>query len=380
MKVAVLGPSRDALDMTRKLLELGASVRLYWGEAPSSAEELRLSQAHVLSPHPWRQVTKRFLGPGATPPGKSRFLDLFRVTHSVNPAPLIAQGKQESPELYERMSDEFLVSLQGHLEMFDDFDVVIDASPAQALTTLGPGGPAVGEGKLRPGTLLSAAGRWEDWGDEVVEVALVGTGPEAAEALMKLRPWLLKSEGHRLFVIGPEQRPFATAEDEVRLFLTEENRRHALALERHAQADAEWLELDDFIKAKKPRPEVPIPRLVFFAGHRVTVVDQLIDRPRTFLTCEVIPWAPGEVQVENNAVELKTIGVDRIVAATGSRRAWGSFPGLDLIASADQRDARSANGAHPEPGFFTLGEFGEERQLAILSELQRLFSPQGGTP
>src|SRR5690606_16568003 len=82
----------------------------------------------------------------------------------------------------------------------------------------------------------------------------------------------------------------------------------------------EWQGLDDFIRVKKPKPAEPIPRLVFFSGHNVTAVDQLIDRRRIFLTIERPDWRRGLKQPENNDLDLKTIGVDEVLGAAGLER------------------------------------------------------------
>ncbi len=77
----------------------------------------------------------------------------------------------------------------------------------------------------------------------------------------------------------------------------------------------EWQELDDFVQAKMQKPVEPIPRLVFFSGHNATAVDQLLDKRRLFLTLEKPDFREGLRQPENNPLELKTIGVDRILVA-----------------------------------------------------------------
>ena len=77
----------------------------------------------------------------------------------------------------------------------------------------------------------------------------------------------------------------------------------------------EWQSLDDFVQAKIQKPVEPIPRLVFFSGHNATAVDQLIDKRRLFLTLEKPDFRDGLRQPENNPLELKTIGADRILVA-----------------------------------------------------------------
>ena len=190
MKVAVLGPSPAAINITRELLQLGAAVRLFWN-APVVAPELQQwVQDGVVILAPWHQVTKRFLLAGEKPGTKSRFADLFRVSYLINPEPLIEQSKTDQPEVYEKLTAEFMASLKRQLEMFEDLDVVIDASAGVSRRELGPGGPAIGESRLREGTIVYGS-EFNDvqWINGATELALVGDGSEAAEAFQKLQTW-----------------------------------------------------------------------------------------------------------------------------------------------------------------------------------------------
>ena len=82
----------------------------------------------------------------------------------------------------------------------------------------------------------------------------------------------------------------------------------------------EWQNLDDYVQVKMPRPVEPIPRLVFFSGHNATAVDQLIDKRRLFLTLEKPDFREGLRHPENNNLDLKTIGVDRILVLNKLKR------------------------------------------------------------
>lgn len=385
MKVAVLGPSDAAREITRELINLGASVRLFWRPELHTEELIEWHRQDILIAAPWTKVTKRFLPAGVTPQDKTRFLDLFRVSFQVNPEAMINQGLVDQPEVYQKLSDEFMASLKSQLEMFEDVDVVIDASELKTRRTLGPGGPAVGESRLRPGTFAFAKDEsdWSRWVHESQEVAVVGDGKEAAEILCSLKTWWSK-KSKRIFLVSASENPFSQFMKEnhgelnrdLHSFLKSAQDEHQEALQGWEKNLAEWQELDDFVRAKKPKPEMPIPRLVIFSAHMLTGVDQLVDKSRSFLTLETIPWLTGQVQPENNQMELKTIGVDLIIGATGTTRDWSKFHGLDLLASSDGKYARVKNGSHPEMGFFTLGE-SLSAQEDILTELNKLFSPRG---
>lgn len=384
MKVAVLGPSQAALRMTRELIQLGASVRLFWQPVLDTQELVDLHQSGVLVAAPWLQVSKRFLLAGQKPAHKSRFADLFRVSFQVNPEPMIQQGLTEQPDVYQKLSEEFMASLKSQLEMFEDVDVVIDASPGVTRRELGPGAPAVGETRLREGTVAygDEQSNWSAWAAEAQEIAVVGDGAQAARVLTSLKTWW-QQPNKRIFHICATATPFEKFFKEEKGELAQQLSEF-IAMAQHEQSEAlkkwqlalsEWQELDDFIKAKKPMPEQPIPRLVVFSGHMVSAVDQLVDKTRSFLTIETSPFVIGLVQPENNQLELKTIGVDRVIGAAGTRRAYEKFAGLDLSFSPDFKTARDPHGKHEEVGFFTLTS--ESSVAAILGELHKLFSPKG---
>ncbi len=387
MKVAVLGPSDHALHMTRELIQLGASVRLFWQVQLDTQELIDLHQCGVLVAAPWLQVSKRFLLAGQKPSTQSRFADLFRVSFQVNPEPMIQQGLTEQPDVYQKLSQEFVASLKSQLEMFEDVDVVIDASPGVGRRELGPGAPAVGESRLREGTVAygDEQGNWSAWAAEAHEIAVVGDGAQAARVLTGLKTWW-QQPNKRIFHVTATATPFEQffTEDHGELsqqlaeFLAMANHEHQEAVKVWQIALSAWEELDDFIKAKKPMPEQPIPRLVVFSGHVVSAVDQLVDKTRSFLTIETSPFVKGLVQPENNGLELKTIGVDKIIGATGTRRAHEKFAGLDLRFSPDLKTARDSHGKHDEVGFFTLAP--DTSTAGILDELTQLFSPKGPTP
>jgi hypothetical protein len=385
MKVAVLGPSNAALEITRELINLGASVRLFWRAELHTEELIEWHRQDILIAAPWTKVTKRFLPAGVTPKDKTRFLDLFRVSFQVDPEAMITQGLIDQPEVYQKLSDEFMASLKSQLEMFEDVDVVIDASALKTRRTLGPGGPAVGESRLRAGTYAFAGdeANWSQWAREAQEIAVVGDGREAAEILCSLKTWWSK-KSKRIFLVSASENPFAQfmkenhgdLNRELHSFLKTAEAEHHDALQVWEKNLAEWQELDDFVRAKKPKPEMPIPRLVIFSAHMLTGVDQLVDKSRSFLTLETIPWLTGLMQPENNQMELKTIGVDLIIGATGTTRDWSKFHGLDLQPTSNGKFARDSKGTHPEKGFFTLGaELGAQEE--ILSQLKTLFSPRG---
>lgn len=274
-------------------------------------------------------ITKRFLAPTEIPQGKSRFLDLFRVTFLVNPQDFIQEQKESNPETYERLSEEFVSSLQSNIEMYEDFDVILDLRAATEAGSLSVTGRALGEGRVTKDNVAYGFAAWEmakainARPETDREVALVGSGPLAAEILISLESWL-KDERSRLFISTHEADPFqdylskaeptkVAAVKKIFHYFDQEFEKETNTF--HAKL-REWQALDDFVQVKMQKPVEPIPRLVFFSGHNATAIDQLIDKRRLFLTLEKPEFREGLKQPENNILELKTIGADKILVAS----------------------------------------------------------------
>lgn len=342
-----------------------------------------LQQEHKLRAHQVINVSKRYLAPFEQIPGTSRFHDLFRIIFQVNPQEFIKEQEKTNPETFERLSQELIDSLQTNLEMYEDFDLVLDLRRPVQVKSVSVTGRALGEGRVSPDHLkygfdglLTAKAINQD-AQDVREVALIGSDALAAEILLSLKDWL-KDQRSRVFIVTHEANPF-----ENYLGLAENSSAKALnalfeEMEGEFQNDVnefhkklrEWQELDDFIQVKKPKPVEPIPRLVYFSGHNASAVDQLIDKRRLFLTLEKPEFRQGLKQPENNSLELKTIGADRILVAN------------QLMKPAIERELAQA-----EVGYFdvdlTLPNVAQawskdlERLKGIENEIFKLFSPAG---
>jgi hypothetical protein len=323
-------------------------------------------------------VTKRFLGRDEEIPDKTRFYDLFRVIYEMNPHDFIQQQKETNPELYQRLSDEFMGSLQSSLEMYEDFDVVVDCRYPVDTKTMAVNGRALGEKRIDPKKViygLSGLTTMPQENDR--EIALVGSGALAAEVLAHLEHWM-KDPRMNVFIVSTEPAPFehflASALPEVRtkieniLALMEKD--FSLEVGKFETKLREWQEMDDFIRAKYPRPAEPIPRLNFFSGHNVSAVDELIDRKRLFMTLEHPDFREGKKHPMNNQLELKTVGVDRIFVALDPEKK-NITPSLRIL----ERGFFDITPAFPN----TTGAW--ERDLenlkGIENEIFTLFSPAG---
>lgn len=351
MKLAILGPSPIALEAALRFHYHGASLTLFWGEGePVGWEESPdahtghlgkrtlietgvavkeaknweewqefykkpilnfLRQHQMVKAHEVVSVSKRFLSPDEEIPGKSRFYDLFRVIYEMNPQEFIQEQRDTNPELYQKLSQELVGSLQTTLEMYEDFDVVIDCRYPAVTKSMATSGRALGEKRIDPSKViygLKALRTPPQESDR--DIALIGSGKLASEVLLKLSDWL-RDPRMNLFVISSEPDPFA-AEPKVKPLLEEMDREFSEEIGKFEMKLREWQELDDFVKAKVPKPAEPIPRLNFFSGHNASAVDELIDKKRLFLTLEHPDFREGKKHPANNLLDLKTIGVDRV--------------------------------------------------------------------
>lgn len=269
-------------------------------------------------------VTKRFLALEETIPGKSRFFDLFRIIHKVNPRDFIESQKETDPEVYKRLNDEVLTSLSSTIEMYQDYDLVLDLRSDLGKASAAVSGRALGENrqseKLSYGLEALKVARGIKPNPDNRELALIGSDSLSAEILLALEEWVRDTHS-RLFIVSNEEDPFSkffgegshqTVDRLKNLFKDIENEFNQ-EIEVFTKKLKEWQQLDDFVQVKIPKPSEPIPRLNYFSGHNVTAMDELVDRKRMFLTLERPEFRQGKKHPENNILDLKTIGVDHIL-------------------------------------------------------------------
>jgi hypothetical protein len=353
----------------------------FWKDHYLSPLTALLQNDHRVRPHEVVSVTKRFLAPNEQIEGKSRFLDLFRVIFQVNPQEFIKQQEANNPETFERLSKELVDSLQTNLEMYEDFDLVIDLRKSVDPRSVSINGRALGEGRVS-GDQLKYGFEALTLAQEIVqdpqdrrELALIGSGNLAAEILTTLGDWL-KDQRSRIFVVSGEAWPFQKFMEEGEAASVKKLKDLFDHMEQEFQTEItefhnklrEWQELDDFVQAKKPKPAEPIPRLVFFSGHNATAVDQLIDKRRLFLTLEKPDFREGLRQPENNPLELKTIGADRILVANDLHK-----PKIEVVLAPQEVGFYNAAVALPNEKDAWSKDL--EKFKGIEHEIFKLFSP-----
>lgn len=323
-------------------------------------------------------VAKRFLAPGEKIEGRSRFLDLFRVIYQIDPKDFIEEQKGSNPETYQRLTEEFVKSLASSIEMYQDFDLVMDFRNDLSPASLAVTGRALGEGrktdKLLYGLDALRKARNLKPSQEIREIALIGSDSLSAEILLSLTDWINEPRS-RLFIVSHEEDPYkeflsgahTKSREKFEKLMNQIEQEFQQEIEVFTRKLREWQELDDFVQAKIPRPSEPIPRINFFSGHNVTAADELIDRNRMFLTLEKPEFRKGLKHPDNNYLDLKTIGADLI------------------LVSHTKKDFPSIHTDPAEEGFFEITptrpniEGGWNNDLnkleGIEDEIFKLFSP-----
>ena len=103
---------------------------------------------HRVRPHEVVSMTKRYLSQEEVPENVSRFHDLFRVIYQVNPSEFIKEQEKTNPETFERLTKELVESLQSNLEMYEDFDLVLDLRRSTEVLSASIAGRALGENRV----------------------------------------------------------------------------------------------------------------------------------------------------------------------------------------------------------------------------------------
>lgn len=339
-----------------------------------------LASVQVVRSHEALSVTKRYLNAQEKPGEGSRFSDLFRIIFAVDPRSFIEAQRDADPEMYQKLSEEHVGSLKSSIEMFEDFDLVLDLREKGNSSSLAPTGRALGESRANPEkvysglTTLTVPALWDSDASKR-ELALIGSGALAAEVLLKFRSWL-GDPRNRMFLVTTEEEPFQDflqgaspkSREELEGLLSEVEARLQKDFDDFHEKLREWQELDDFVKVKKPRPAEPIPQLNFFSGHNLTAIDELIDKNRLFVTLEKPEFRSGKKHPENNLVDLKTLGVDGILGTLNLES-----PLLKIGLSEGETGYFEWHGRLPNQADFWDGEL--NRLKEIEDAIFNLFSP-----
>lgn len=392
MKVAVIGDGPFALSQALKIEEIGGTsiwfdtnpnafdyLSTLTANSTKNLSELKNERARLISDKRYYneqliRVTKRFLFPNEQIKNHSRFNDLFRVVINKKTSEnLLKEGMKVSPEI--------LSSLKEELEIYFDFDVVLDCSsgihPYQYLCEKSP---AIGELALQKNPqLVYGYDILNQEFKEALEVAVVGANPLTIDFLLQ-NTEMIKDSNKLLFWVAHQEDPVAElmsiASDEQKnkladLFESME-RDYQEAKDLYQTKYQEWQLLEDYMKAKIAEPAYPIPGIVIFAGHTTTIINKLVDQDKLFLSIEKPEFREAKQQKENSDLASKTLSLDRVYIASQFSRNTAIYNSLNIS---------DRPGLQEEPGMFFCSHLGESGDLDVdsnsfFTSLLKWFSPK----
>jgi hypothetical protein len=306
MKVAVITNSHKALSFLNYLVSLEAEVILF--------SEIHFSLDSIKQiPHKIQWIQKKSLSLEDLS-SHERMKDEFRIVYEYLPEADLALSEN---------NQEMIESLRKPLDFYVDVDGVVILTDENLIPCFShpSGAPAMGEIKISKSEQL----HYELPAEKIIlppqgELAVVGHSLKGRDGLKKILHWLSEdtSNARRVFWVTPQSSPWIDIEDAEILKLKEMiYSKFELKVSEFVQAHHKWLELDDFVKVKIPKPQEPIPQLVIFAAHHVSSFDTHINSSLLYVTLERNYFVQPTVQEENGHKDLKTIGVNQVYVFNG---------------------------------------------------------------
>ena len=115
--------------------------------------------------------------------------------------------------------------------------------------------------------------------------------------------------------------------------------------------------MDDYVKAKVPKPTEPIKRFEILTESTISSLDRLLDKSNLFVTIE-------------SGQEVRTIALDAILVATGYQIETSIFKGLHM--DFDYGEKTSKSFTHVEPGIYSLGPIIKEKRYNLKDGLEQI--------
>lgn len=294
-----------------------------------------------------------------SPNEDKRLRDLFRVFYSVNPQDTILKSIEENSTVFENLGKEVLDSLNEKMEFFEDFDLVVDARGVlfNPLPMGSSHGEALNEEVLSKKGLvfygLSGFENLEKIKNDAKTILIVGSGETAAAYLILLKEWFFSHPDRKLILVTKEKTPF----ENLKGFFKEIKEEYEKRVEIFQAEINKWKDLEDYIKAKVPKPTEPIKRFEILTESTISSLDRLLDKSNLFVTIE-------------SGQEVRTIALDAILVATGYQIETSIFKGLHM--DFDYGEKTSKSFTHVEPGIYSLGPIIKEKRYNLKDGLEQI--------
>ena len=332
MKVAILGSSEPVQRAVEALEQWGAQVLTF------CPQEQRF----------W--VQKRALSLHEQIPARTRFHDPFRVVYEQAHSQQFLQELEKQEGAIPGFSEDDMAHLLRPVENFVDVDVVVDGVGMQMSAKRAP---LLGERNF-PQTQRIAMGALPDfeWRSQTGRIALVLEGEGTLDLLESLGAWAQEGEG-QLAIVG---RSFTAIRSHSlwRQVMEREQADFERKVQDFEQRMAQWKALEDYLRAKHPRPAEPQRNIELFEGYYPISIDYLSDCKQGLLSIERPDFRGGE--------DLRTLNVAAVIFGAGLARE--ADPNLCRFEIAPQ-----------ERGYLTLNDDCPDQ---ILDEVGRLFSRKDG--
>ncbi len=370
MKIGIIGSGPEAAEAAIRFCDIGADVRVFASspwlsryQAISSdeayARELveKLDQADLkFSLVNVKRIHKARIKPhDSKPNGRTRLSDMFRIVVSENPQQGVLKQVDENQEVFNKLGDEVLASLQEPVESFHDVDLVVccfdELNVQPGLSS--SGAQALNESRAQQ--FIIDYNNWWQVKPKLGHTLIVGDEDQVLNFASKL-------ENSMSYLHLPrEDKPSRSFEVALNKSHTKWNEDKELFQKKMH----EWRDLEDYVKVKVPKPVEPKARIHQIKDASIVALDHLIDRDGLFVSLE-----------QHIDEDIMTINVDQVINARSPKWDYARLQGLAIEPSQNLKTINES-----EPGFYCF-ESGNDKKVKqqvehTLKDIMRWFRPAG---
>lgn len=287
------------------------------------AQGLELEKYNLTKHGDVLRVHKRFLHPAESIPNRSRMHDLFRVIYSTNPKESILKQLEENPEMFEKLGKDVIESLHKPVESFADFDIIIEASGSGSIPNpMGAGlSLALNENNLKDcGLIFYEKEIFEKLNlEKQKSITLIGENESAFLSLLKLKDWLLADKTRELHWVTykeTNENSLGQFKEEVGAFFSTIKTEFEKSKEVFEANIRKWRDLEDYEKAKVPKPVEPKAQITIHEGYDVTSIDKLLDREELYITIESPDYRVHALKGN----DIVTLASDNVLVCRGHQK------------------------------------------------------------